>query len=185
MQRHGIIYKITNKINGKVYIGQTTQTLSDRWSKHKYRNSHSKLIRLAIKKYGIENLTIEEFCSCFSIDSLNLLEERIIAQFNCITPHGYNLTSGGDSAICTEENRQNRSISGKRHWSDPQAKAKHIEALNGVERREKISASSKSRWNDPEYRKRVSEAIRKGKASPEHRAHMSKVAKEWRCNRGS
>ena len=41
MKPYGIIYKITNKVNGKCYIGQTTKSLSDRWSKHKYKKSHN------------------------------------------------------------------------------------------------------------------------------------------------
>jgi group I intron endonuclease len=180
MQRHGIIYKITNKVNGKVYIGQTVQSLGDRWSKHKYECSHSKLIRQAIKKYGIENLEIEEVCSALSREALDDLERHLISAFKCVTPHGYNMTHGGDSGLHTEQSRKNRSDSGRKYWSDPDKRKKHIEALQDPNRKAKISSSSKGRWSDPEYRARVSEAIRLGKADPAHRAHMSKVAKEWR-----
>ena len=55
-----VIYKFENKINGKVYIGQTVQKLSKRISSHKYPSSNKNLpIDAAIKKYGIENFNFE------------------------------------------------------------------------------------------------------------------------------
>ena len=54
-----VIYKFENKINGKVYIGQTVQKLSKRISSHKYPGSNKNLpIDAAIKKYGIFSLFI-------------------------------------------------------------------------------------------------------------------------------
>ena len=54
-----VIYKFENKINGKVYIGQTIQKLSKRISSHKYPSGNKYLpIDSAIRKYGIENFSI-------------------------------------------------------------------------------------------------------------------------------
>ena len=57
-----LIYKVTNIINNKVYIGQTVKTLSQRKSEHKHRflyeNSHNKFYN-ALKKYGWDNFTWE------------------------------------------------------------------------------------------------------------------------------
>ena len=53
------VYKITNKINDKVYVGITTQGANRRWSEHLYRfNSGERdhKIYLAMKKYGIDNV---------------------------------------------------------------------------------------------------------------------------------
>ena len=62
MRRYGgdktIIYKITNRINGKVYIGQTRMSLNVRWWHHCNRKDCPALHH-AIKKYGAENFTVE------------------------------------------------------------------------------------------------------------------------------
>lgn len=54
----GNIYKITNDINGKVYIGQTVQSVEKRFKQHMFKNSCPKLAN-AIKKYGKSHFTIE------------------------------------------------------------------------------------------------------------------------------
>ena len=60
----GRIYKITNDINNKIYIGQTIKTLTKRWQQHKCNSTkeYFKQIVLykAFKKYGIEHFYIEE-----------------------------------------------------------------------------------------------------------------------------
>lgn len=54
-----IVYKITNLVNGKVYVGQTIRSLEDKWKQHlTLRNGCPKLIA-AIKSYGVENFKIE------------------------------------------------------------------------------------------------------------------------------
>lgn len=94
----GLIYKITNKVNGKIYIGQTTQTLEKRWGKHCSIPSNRKAtpFQLAIKKYGKDNFLLEELVYCFDDISLNFLEKKIILEFNSILPNGYNLEDGGN-----------------------------------------------------------------------------------------
>lgn len=102
MEKYGIIYKITNKVNGKIYIGQTKKKLAVRWAEHKNLAFHIKkkstIFHKAIKKYGPENFQIEEFATCFNIDSINFLEEEIIKNFNSIYPFGYNMTFGGKTS---------------------------------------------------------------------------------------
>ena len=93
----GRIYKITNLINGKLYIGQTIYPLSYRFTNHisDAKNNRGYAMASAIRKYGKENFKIELLEEC-SIDCLNDLEIKYIKQFNSITPNGYNLTHGGD-----------------------------------------------------------------------------------------
>ena len=56
-----LIYKITNKINNKCYIGQTIKTAEERWEEHKrhafgtHQNDINKTLYQAIRKYGLEN----------------------------------------------------------------------------------------------------------------------------------
>lgn len=90
----GYIYKITNTINNKVYIGQTTQTVETRWKQHQ-RSSLTKKYALyyAMRKYGIDNFKIETLEQC---DNKELDEKEIewIAFYNSYRD-GYNMTLGG------------------------------------------------------------------------------------------
>ena len=56
----GFIYKITNSINNKIYIGQTARTLNIRWKEHKVASiSSDRPLYKAMRKYGIDNFHIE------------------------------------------------------------------------------------------------------------------------------
>lgn len=70
----GIIYKITNTKNGKVYIGQTTHTLRDRWRLHCARNSTCSLLKRAILEYGKDAFIMEQVDTAESREELNQKE---------------------------------------------------------------------------------------------------------------
>ena len=93
----GIIYKITNKITSKAYVGQTTRNIYERWREHKSRANPSdgSYLHNAMAKYGHENFTIEEIDNCDD-DIINEKEIEWIAIFNTYYPNGYNLTTGGE-----------------------------------------------------------------------------------------
>lgn len=92
------IYKITNDINGKVYIGKTAHSIKRRWQEHcrsrKRRNYEQRPLYSAMNKYGIEHFHIEQLEEC-SIEELNDRETYWIKE--CDAYHnGYNATIGGD-----------------------------------------------------------------------------------------
>lgn len=90
------IYKITNQINGKYYIGQSVN-IKRRWQEHCKFNSREQdaVIHQAFKKYGIENFSFEILEEC-SQNQLDDLEIKWIAYFDSQNPNkGYNCTSGG------------------------------------------------------------------------------------------
>lgn len=99
------IYKITNKINGKVYIGQAID-INDRWQRH--RRSHDNCaIHLAFNKYGIDNFTFEVIEECLP----ELLDEREIYWIDHFQSYGkgYNMNPGGKGGTprkvkCFDEN---------------------------------------------------------------------------------
>ena len=95
----GIIYIITNTINSKLYIGQTSRSLNDRWKEHCRENcsegEYNMAIKRAIIKYGKENFTIKELEKC-EIDQLDEREIYYISLYNSYKD-GYNLTAGGKS----------------------------------------------------------------------------------------
>lgn len=61
----GFIYKITNTINDKVYIGKTTRTIEERWKEHlnSIKDKDFKIYR-AFRKYGVKNFSIESIEEC-------------------------------------------------------------------------------------------------------------------------
>lgn len=94
-QFFGVIYKITNLINNKVYIGQTIRNINIRFKDHiKYANNKkcSMPIALAIKKYGKENFICEIIHYCNSQEELNEKESYFINLYNSTNNKiGYNL----------------------------------------------------------------------------------------------
>lgn len=100
-----IIYKITNRVNGKIYIGQTTTPLLQRWRAH--RNSKSNCVfHKAIRKYGAENFTVEQIDIAADCDELNKKEQYWIRHYNSMRPNGYNSTTGGDNTCACDEVKQ-------------------------------------------------------------------------------
>ena len=93
------IYKITNTINGKIYIGQSIN-IQRRWNQEKNKAfnqndaAYNQLLSKAFRKYGIENFTFEVI-EKLSTSALNEREEYWINHFNSLTPNGYNAHSGG------------------------------------------------------------------------------------------
>ena len=88
----GYIYKITNNINGKVYIGQTIRSLQERLNEHIAAKS---VIGYAIRKYGKDNFRIE-LLEEVEIDKIDEREIYWIEFFNSTNKHeGYNISTGG------------------------------------------------------------------------------------------
>lgn len=97
----GYIYKITNLVNQKVYIGLTERDIQTRWSEHKQKASQGSMtyFHAAIRKYGFNNFCIEKIDE---VDNNNLKEKEkywinYYRSNNC--KFGYNSTSGGERSI--------------------------------------------------------------------------------------
>ena len=101
----GYIYKITNKIDNKTYIGKTTQELELRWKDHQKKGSNCRYLKYALKKYSIENFKFQLVCITFD-NQLNDMEIKYIKQYNSLVPNGYNLRLGGDSGKHHEETKR-------------------------------------------------------------------------------
>lgn len=96
---NGSIYVIKNKCNDKVYVGQTIQSVEERFKQHLklLKTNEKQLIHKAIKKHGKENFYYEILSTNInSLEELNKLEEYFIKEYNCIKPNGYNLCYGGN-----------------------------------------------------------------------------------------
>ena len=108
----GFIYKITNKVNGKSYIGQTIQSVKERFYQHcatKCSKAVSNMaIHRAIKKYGKSNFTVEVI---EEVESTNLNDrERYWIRYYDSYNNGYNSTEGGQDGIKLFKNLDTESI---------------------------------------------------------------------------
>lgn len=92
------IYKITNQINGKIYIGKTLKTIEERFKEHcnsyKKKRNEKRPLYSAMNKYGIENFDIKEVEKCDD-RSVNEREKYWIEYYGSFK-NGYNATLGGD-----------------------------------------------------------------------------------------
>lgn len=103
------LYKITNNINQKCYIGITKLSIHERLSLHVTASHTPKYpIQYAIRKYGPENFSIELLCEDTSRKIISDLEEPTILQFNA-RANGYNVAKGGIGGDLGEEAAAKRS----------------------------------------------------------------------------
>lgn len=162
------IYKITNHINQKVYIGQT-KDISKRWYQHKKeteKEQPSMIVNSAMKKYGIDNFTIEIIVSCLDQNSANEAEEICIKQENSHISNGkgYNVSNGGSVAPKTEEFKRKVSQTLMGHEVSQEA-------------RNKISKGNIGKVRSDEFKNNVGDFWRGKERSEEHRQNLAKSLK--------
>jgi group I intron endonuclease len=97
-----LIYKYTNTLNGKSYIGLTTRTLKERHAEHIKAIGDGTYFHNALKKYGEKNFTLEQIDTATSIDDLKQKEMYWIDFYKTFAyrddSEGYNCTLGGDGS---------------------------------------------------------------------------------------
>jgi group I intron endonuclease len=173
------LYRITDTLNNKVYIGQSNKE-NERWRQHKWfarQDEPIQYIHRAMAKYGVENFSYEVIAMCQTQEAADETESLLIQQYDSRNKElGYNVAPGGDHAWNaglpseqqpmygkhhTEESKQKISISntGVKHPKHTDEwKQKSSQLLTGhpvsIETKLKISASQKgkSRWTDEQKR---------------------------------
>ena len=176
--RQGVIYRATNLINGKCYIGKTICKLTKRKREHIYSSRHLKekkecldiknddvYFHRAINKYDIENFKWEIIFECDDELILGIMETmKIIVNHSHVSENGYNLTWGNDGTYGynhTEETK--KKISNKLFEFYLTEKGKELRLkIKGhsvsEEGRQKISEVHKDKIVSEEIRKKLSEA---------------------------
>ncbi len=137
------VYKITNKLNGKIYIGKSSEkNIKERWKKHCSLSRRQSYIQRAIQKYGKDNFTFE------IIEKIELENESYDYEKDWIKfynsnnkENGYNLNEGGRGNITgkpiSNETRNKMSISAKIRANTPEFKIQ-------VSERNKLAIGSKN-----------------------------------------
>ena len=149
----GTIYLITNLVNGKYYVGQTTQPLRKRLDYHFYGPPGCPLLSKAIKKYGKQNFAVNILAESDSLEELNKLEALwvVITNSTCRSA-GYNINPGGKNSKQSPETIEKRRQSMMGHVVSDETRRKQSEiakaqgrrpsriaVLNSIEKRRGIS----------------------------------------------
>jgi len=113
----GYIYKITNRIDKKIYVGQTIQDVEARWKDHLKKGSNCRYLKSAINKYGLDNFDFKLVCITFD-NLLDDMEIKYIEQYNSLVPNGYNLRLGGNSGRHNAETKQKISETLKKNFAN-------------------------------------------------------------------
>ena len=135
----GFIYKITNTITYKCYIGETTKADPEkRWMQHKNtikRGVGCPALQNSVIKHGIDNFKFEILLICFDEDRFKY-EIEYIKKYNTLVPNGYNILEGGPGG----------SFKGKKH---------------SEETRKRMSENMKQKYiDDLKFKKNVSDGIK-------------------------
>lgn len=141
------IYLITNKLNGKKYVGKTSRGYKKRFYEHcnGVEFGTYSYISNAIRKYGKENFEVE-LIKQVPESEWKYWETYYIKKFQTLyTQNGYNITKGGD------DNPMN----------DPEIRKKHLNAVRNPERLKRVSEKLKGRVISEETRKKISENNRR------------------------
>lgn len=166
-------YIVTNKINGKQYVGMTTKTVKLRWEKGhlvKAENGSALLLHAEIRKHGKSNFRIRQLGSSPNLKSLREAEKQFIAQYGTFTPKGYNLTLGGNGGCgykFTEEQLRQLSKShlGCKHTEESKKKIGQASKgrVHSAVVKEKMSQIQKAVWLRPGYKEKMSQSMKRSR----------------------
>lgn len=164
-----IVYKITNLIGGKVYVGKDESDRQNYYGGGIY-------IKSAIKKHGIENFKKEILEYCKTKKQLSKQEIYWIKKLNTLWPNGYNLTTGGEgfNGKHSEEAKQkiSKGLKGHRHSEETKQK---IRAGNLGKKRSKKTKQKMRKPMSEEAKQNMSKAQKGKTRSKKHRENISKA----------
>lgn len=129
------IYRITNNINGKAYIGKH-QYFNENDPMGKYKGS-GKILKQAYSKYGVENFSIEILKSRIPSEEVNEREKEYIAAERAFGKAQYNIQKGGQGGWILDFNKKDSEEYKK--WHEQMLKMNRSE-----ERRKKLSEARKN-----------------------------------------
>jgi group I intron endonuclease len=175
-----VVYKVTNSVNGKVYIGKWMRArVEDRWKAHVHAASKGSKLYLsnAIRKYGPDAFRVEVIHQAKTKDELDAMETFFIVLHQSHKPeNGYNMTLGGDGASPGKLNPRygEKALHGAAHpmfgrhhsnESNQKNRKAHLGKKATAETRALLSKAHKGKKPTLETRQRIS-AAKLGKKVP-------------------
>lgn len=148
------VYQHKNKINGKVYIGITSQKPEQRWGPQGCNYKSSPHFYSAIQKYSWNNFEHNILFTELTKEQACLEEQKLIKEFNSMNrEYGYNSTSGGDIFVMNEETKQkiSQALMGNQN---------NLGHPCSEEKKKKISEAQKGREFTEEHKQKLSEAAK-------------------------
>jgi len=135
------IYKISNLVNGKIYIGYTGQTVDERYKEHLIEARRTPRLELhrAIKKHGTESFTVECVYQSLSKEHILDMETHFIKYYSshCEDGHGYNMNyggQGGDIKTAAQKKQLSERMKKKNHAKKPEVRKKISESVKQLHR---------------------------------------------------
>jgi hypothetical protein len=185
-QKHFLIYKITNLINNKIYIGQHVTTNID----DSYMGSGDH-IKNAIKKYGLENFKKEIIAECSSFEEMNELEKKLVNHEFVQNPNTYNHSIGGSYGwknclkYKSEEEiytiRKNAGDAVINLMKDPEYRKQHAEKISeGLKEAGFDPRTFLGKTHSKETKRKMSETHKRNKHQKGEK--NSQFGKCWICN---
>lgn len=203
------VYLITNRVNGRRYVGKTNATALVRWQQH-VKNARSELrggcrfLNRAIRKYGAESFSIETIETCATEGDAFAAERFWIAWYETKSPRGYNLTDGGEgrsgyvmpAEIVARVAAQNR---GRTASLETRAKMTAAQRARWAERkangwkppptseatRQKMSETQTKLQADPVWRERMSQSVKASRTDEWKRKHSERMRERWARRRSA
>jgi group I intron endonuclease len=208
MEKIYSIYKITNLVNGKGYIGFTSKKNPyNRWSDHIHKSRNYKQKRyplhLAIEKYTKDNFIFEIICQSKELDyCLNALEPYFIIKYNTLSPNGYNIKTGGIAPIGykhtkstiekmkktqgSKKIRKSKSFFSKKMWETMSEEKRIIRStkIQEAKKKDKEERSNKMKniWKSEEYRKKQEKTRKKFMNEEYSKKQSVSQKKRWNNN---
>jgi len=187
------VYSITNKVNGKRYVGSTASSFLNRWSRHtkdlKSNKHHSVRLQRAWNKYSADNFVFEVLATCpkeYCIKLEQWFLDKLNPDYNSSPTAGSCLGIKKTGKVlddlvermrlfrCSEEGKKKISEGQKRRYARPEEKERlkkvQLEYARSEKGREKNKESIKKYFSNPENRKKQSEKIKKKYLDPEFKA---------------
>jgi methyltransferase-like protein len=193
------VYLVTNKLNGKQYVGQTIVESN--------KVGHGYMITAAYKKYGKDNFTYERICDFLNNRPiLNYVERFWIRVMDTRKPNGYNIEEGGSTkGEVSAETKQKLRLAklGTKHTKKSRAKISMSNLKNMTEERRKKLSDARKKWvlteeskakmsrsalgkpKSEETKRKIALALSHRKLSAETRQKLSEAAKQqWARQKG-
>lgn len=181
------VYRVTNTVNGKSYIGICKGAVRLRWRRHctdadRRKRSGCIILWKAIRKYGKETFALETLYEAVDWREACMVERGLIAQYGTMSPSGYNITAGGQGTLGY------KAWEGRRHTTETKRKMSQwqIGKKLSEETKRKISAKAIGRRKSPEeveemrqrkftqaHREKIRASLKGREFTPEWRAKIS------------